>query len=197
MSAEEQAKLKNEQVRCGFVQAAKEIILRDGVDAVSVRKIAQATGYSYATIYHYFLDLNALLLAAKESMVGDVSAYLTQADPSPFRTVEDLKRVNRDYAQYYLDRPHVYHFFYAYRFENEPVPNYDLQFQDGWHFAYSTFVEDGLLRREDVVTAAKTIIYTMHGLLALYFSSNGLSTESFYQDLDTATDFIIGNRREL
>ena len=101
-----------------------------------MRKIAQATGYSYATIYHYFADSNALLLAVKERMVEDVAAHMISADASPLRTVADLKRANRDYAQYYLDRPHVYHFFYSYRFEPEPKPDYDLRFQDGWFIAY-------------------------------------------------------------
>lgn len=196
MSAEEQAKLKSERVRDGFIQAAKEIILREGVEAVSARKIAQQTGYSYATIYHYFADLNALLLAVKERMVEDVAAHLS-AESAPFRSVEDLKRVNRGYAQYYLDRPHVYHFFYSYRFSTEPEPNYDLRFQEGWYFAYDAFVQRGILRREDIPIAAKTMIYTIHGLLALYFSSNGLTREAFFQDLDQAADYMFQNGREL
>ena len=197
MSAEEQAKRKNEQVKDGFVQATKEIILREGVAAVSVRKIAQATGYSYATIYHYFADINALLLAVKERMVEDVTTHLSSKSTEPFYTVADLKRGNRNYAQYYLDRPNVYHFFYTYRFENEPAPEYDLHFQERWLFAYHLFVEQGLLRQEDVITAAKTMIYGLQGLLALYFSSNGLTRESFFQDLDDMVDYLFQNRRNV
>ena len=47
MSAEEQARRKNEQVKEGFVQAAKEIILREGVAAVSARKIAHRVAMIY------------------------------------------------------------------------------------------------------------------------------------------------------
>ena len=195
MSAEEFARQKNELVRNGFIQAAKELILREGVEAVSVRKIAQATGYSYATIYHYFSDLNALLLSVKEQMVDDVSAHLMSVDFAPFQTVSDLQRVNRAYAQYYLDKPHVYHFFYSYRFENAAAPNYDLKFQDGWFLAYDEFVKNGLLRKEDIPTVAKTVIYAIHGLLALYFSSNGLTQDSLYHDLDDIADYLFNGRR--
>ena len=111
MSADEQAKRKNDLVRNGFVQAAKQIIHEEGVGAVSVRKIAKATGYSYATIYHYFADLDALLLAVKEQMVEDVAAHFSNSTASAFQSIDDLKRANRDYAQYYLDRPNVYNFF--------------------------------------------------------------------------------------
>lgn len=197
MSAEDQAKQKNELVKNGFLQAAKEIILKEGVEAVSVRKIAQATGYSYATIYHYFSDVHALLLAVKEQMVDDVAAHLTSGDAAPFRTVADLKRANRAYAQYYLDRPHVYHFFYSYRFASDPAPDYDLKFQDGWAYAYGAFVKDGLLREQDVKIAAKTVIYAIQGLLALYFSSNGLSKDAFYQDLDEIADYLFQTRRQV
>jgi AcrR family transcriptional regulator len=196
MSAEEIAKQKNEMVKNGFIQAAKELILCEGVESVSARKIAQATGYSYATIYHYFSDMNALLLEVKERMVEDVAAHLVSADASPFHTVLDLQRVNRAYAQYYLDRPHVYHFFYSYRFENTPAPNYDLKFQDGWFFAYAEFVKNGLLQKEEIPTVAKMIIYAIHGLLALYFSSNGLTKEQLYQDLDNIAEYLFQARGE-
>lgn len=197
MSAEEQARRKNEQVKEGFVQAAKEIILREGVAAVSARKIAQATGYSYATIYHYFTDLDALLLAVKERMVEDVTLHLSPADASPFRTIEDLKRVNRAYAQYYLDSPNIYHFFYSYRFAHEVNPDYDLRFQDGWYFAYSNLVEQGFLRKADVIIAAKTVIYALHGLLSLYFSSNGMTREAFFRDLDDMAEYLFHQGRNL
>lgn len=196
MSAEEFAKQKSEQVKQGFVRAAKEIVLSEGVTNVSVRKIAKETGYSYATIYHYFTDLDALLFAVKEELIRDMVASLITKEAGPYRTIGDLKRANRAYAQYYLDRPNVYQFFYAYRFENEPSPNYDDQFQDTWSLAYAAFVEQKLLRQEDVKVAAKTMIYTLHGLLALYFSSNGLTKEIFYQDLDHAADYLFHTGRQ-
>ncbi|MEN6339628.1 MAG: TetR/AcrR family transcriptional regulator [Clostridiaceae bacterium] len=197
MSAEEQAKRKNDLVKNGFIQAAKNIILAEGVTAVSVRKIALETGYSYATIYHYFADLNALLVAVKENMVEDVAAHLTSANAAQFRSVADLKQINRTYAQYYLDRPHVYDFFYSYRFKTGENTSYDLRFQQGWFAAYDAFVQNSLLRSEDVVTAAKTMIYVIQGLLALYFSSNGLTKDAFFQELDNAADYLFQNRREI
>lgn len=194
MSAEEQAKKKSDLVKKEFVDAAKNIILKDGVAAVTVRKIAEATGYSYATIYHYFKDLDSLLLAVKERMVADVGAHMMSTDTMSFRDVSDVKRVNRLYVQFYLDNPHIYDFFYSYRFTNQASPNYDLQFQDIWYLTYEPFVASGQLRKEDVVTVAKTIIYTIQGQLALYFSSNGLTRESLFQDMDNIVDYLLTGR---
>ncbi len=197
MSTEELAKQKNELVRNWFIQAAKEIILREGVEGVSVRKVAQTTGYSYATIYHYFADLNALLLSVKERMVDDVAAHFSVGGSAPFHSLDDLKRSNRAYVQYYLDRPNVYHFFYSYRFEHAPAPDYDTKFQNGWITSYQTFVESGLLRPQDVILTAKTVIYTVQGLLALYFSSNGLTQEKLFQDMDDIADYLFRERSRL
>jgi AcrR family transcriptional regulator len=194
MSAEEQAKKKSDLVKKEFIDAAKNIILKDGVAAVTVRKIAEATGYSYATIYHYFKDLDSLLLVVKERMVADVGAHMMSTDTMSFRDVSDVKRVNRMYVQFYLDNPHIYDFFYSYRFANQASPNYDLQFQDIWYLTYEPFVASGQLRKEDVVTVAKTIIYTIQGQLALYFSSNGLTRESLFQDMDNIVDYLLTGR---
>ncbi len=194
MSFEKLAKQKNDLVRNGFVHAAKEIVLQEGVEGVSVRKVAQATGYSYATIYHYFTDLNELLLAVKDQMVDDVAAHFSVGENAPYRSVDELKQSNRAYVQYYLERPNVYHFFYHYRFENVPAPDYDSKFQDGWDLAYSSFVERGLVRQQDVRIVAKTIIYGIQGLLALYFSSNGLTQQVLYQSLDDMADYLLKER---
>lgn len=194
MSAEEQAKKKSDLVKREFSDAAKAIILRDGVLAVTVRKIADATGYSYATIYHYFKDLDSLLIAVKERMVEDVMIHMTSAEMPSFRDVADIQRMNRMYAQFYLDNPNIYEFFYTYRFSHETNPNYDLRFQDGWALAYESFVKNGVLRKEDVATVAKTVIYTIHGLLALYFSSNGLTKEALFQDMDDIVEVLFQRR---
>ena len=194
MSAEEQAKKKSDLVKREFIDAAEAIILRDGVLSVTVRKIANATGYSYATIYHYFKDLDSLLIAVKERMVEDVMIHMTSAETPSFRDVADIQRMNRMYAQFYLDNPHIYEFFYTYRFSHETNPNYDLRFQDGWALAYESFVKNGVLRKKDVATVAKTIIYTIHGLLALYFSSNGLTKEALFQDMDDIVEVLFQRR---
>jgi AcrR family transcriptional regulator len=194
MSAEEQAKKKSDLVKREFIDAANAIILRDGVLAVTVRKVAQAAGYSYATIYHYFKDLDSLLIAVKERMVEDVMIHMTSAETPSFRDVADIQRMNRMYAQFYLGNPNIYEFFYTYRFSHETNPNYDMRFQDGWALAYETFVKNGVLRKEDVATVAKTVIYTIHGLLALYFSSNGLTKEALFQDMDDIVEVLFQRR---
>lgn len=54
-------KLKNKRL---FIDAAMKIIEEEGVDAVSIRKVASITGYNSATLYSYFQNLDHLILLA-------------------------------------------------------------------------------------------------------------------------------------
>lgn len=47
-----------------FIEATQQIIELEGIDAVSIRKVAKLTGYNGATIYNYFKDVNELILLA-------------------------------------------------------------------------------------------------------------------------------------
>ena len=47
-STDEKKELKRQRIRTYFLEAAKEIIINEGYESVSVRKVADIAGYSYA-----------------------------------------------------------------------------------------------------------------------------------------------------
>jgi len=192
----EKHSVREGRVRAYFIEAAKQIILREGVEGVSVRKVADIAGYSYATIYNYFSDLNALLLATKHAMIVDMVAYMGGAEGGKAAGIEDIKRLNRRYAGYYLEHPHVFRFFYSYRLTDAQPAHAEQHFDyaASWQDTYQCFVADGTIRAEDVGIVARTIIYALHGLLALYFSDNGLSEEALLNDLDQLTEYLLKRR---
>lgn len=56
-----------------FIDAAKEIAERDGIDRLTIRNIADLAGYNSATIYNYFENLDSLVAFA---MIDSVTDYL-------------------------------------------------------------------------------------------------------------------------
>lgn len=54
-------KIKNKRL---FIDAAMKIIEEEGVEGVSIRKVATLTGYNSATLYSYFQNLDHLILLA-------------------------------------------------------------------------------------------------------------------------------------
>ena len=194
----EKQTLKNQRVRAYFVQAAKKIILEEGVENVSVRKVADAAGYTFSTIYNYYGNQNELLQDVKADMIKDLVQHMAETRPSKVSDVEDIKKQNRLYVEYFIQNPNVFSFFYSYRLhpvQKEPaeVPDFSSQYLE----TYRGFAERGIIRESEIPVLAKTFIYSLHGLLALYFSDNGMTVQMLYEELDRVADFLLRERKTL
>jgi AcrR family transcriptional regulator len=187
--------MKNQRVRSYFIQAAKEIILCEGVENVSVRKIADKAGYAYTTIYNYFTDTNDLLRAVKDVMIQDVMQHLQGDSGDKIIDLEEVRRSNRTYAKYYIENPNIFYFFYSYRLSPVSTKPELPDFDKHWEMTYRSFVESGTIRKKDVPVIAKTMIYSIQGLLALYFSDNGMTEENVYRDLDSIINHLLGGNK--
>lgn len=183
---------KNQRVKSYFVQAAKDIIMKEGVENVSVRKIADQAGYTFTTIYKYFDDINELLQCVKAEMIQDLMKYMTSSVPPKNCSLAVIKKLNRIYLDYYIERPNIFTFFYSYRLHpmegnHAEMMDYGLYYQE----TYRGFVRSGVINEVDIPVIAKTIIFTLHGLLALYFSDNGMTKKVVYEELDQTIDYLL------
>ena len=180
-----------------FLQAAKDIIANEGVENASIRKIADAAGYAYPTIYNYFKDLNELLWETKRLMVLDLVEAMRPKVCPPLQSAEALKEAFRTYIRYYLENPRIFRFFYLYTLQKPRGAQEDTpaepDFGAMWNEAFKYFVTNGRLREENIDAVARTLIYATHGMLMLSFSNNGdLSEEAnLYRDLDKIIDYLL------
>jgi AcrR family transcriptional regulator len=187
--------IKSQRVKSYFVQAAKEIILNEGVENTSVRKVADKAGYSFSTIYNYFTDINELLQEVKAMMIQDVINHLQEKMPNKIYDLDDIKTLHRLYIEYYIKQPNVFSFFYSYRLSTVKTKPTDMpNFEKNWRDTYCGLVMRGVIKETEVEVVAKTIIYTIHGALALYFSDNGLTTENIYKDVELIIDYLLAGR---
>lgn len=187
--------LKNQRVKSYFVQAAKKIILDEGVENVSVRKVADSAGYTFSTIYNYYGTLNELLQDVKADMIHDLILHMQNILPQKVFDLDDIKKQNRLYVEYFIQNPNIFSFFYSYRLHpiekgRAEVPDFSMQYLE----TYRGFVESGVIMESEVSSLAKTFIYSLQGLLALYFSDNGMSVEMLYEELDQVADFLLRKR---
>lgn len=58
------SELKKKRILVFFIEAAQEIMLKEGIEAITLRKVADLAGYNGATLYNYFKDLDQLILFA-------------------------------------------------------------------------------------------------------------------------------------
>ena len=196
-TTEDKKTLKKQRIRTYFLEAAREIILNDGVESVTVRKVADMAGYSYATIYNYFSDLNQLLWEVKKLMINDIVEALYKKMAGMTKDVDGIKKCFKMYVEYFIVNPNVFRFFYFHHLskpagetgENEEEPDFDAM----WEETFKEFVISGKIRAEDIEVLARTMIYAIHGLITLYFSEDvDYKGEDVYSELDKVIEYILG-----
>jgi AcrR family transcriptional regulator len=98
---------EREQLRTLIIDAARELFVSRGVDAVTMREIAKRIGYSATSIYLHFADKEALLRAICDTdflaLATSLKNILQIANP-----VERLYALGRGYAEFALSHPNHY-----------------------------------------------------------------------------------------
>jgi AcrR family transcriptional regulator len=72
----------SEELRKQILEITQRIILSEGIDAVSIRRVANELDYTAPIIYHYFRDKTQLLSCAIQEGYMRMLEALPQPDPS-------------------------------------------------------------------------------------------------------------------
>jgi AcrR family transcriptional regulator len=148
-------------VREAALDAVAELLAAHGLRAVTMSEIAERTGIGRATLYKYFPDVEAMLVAWHERQVGRhldlLEEVRDQADPA-----KRLEEVLAAYAQLATERP-----------AGEPAAH----LHSGDHVAhaqtylrdlFAALIEDGMgagdIRAD--VSAQELAVYCLHSLAA-------------------------------
>jgi AcrR family transcriptional regulator len=188
--------IKRQRVKMYFLEATKELIINEGVESVSVRKVADIAGYSYATIYNYFEDINELLWKVRSLIMNDIASYMQKKINEPLNDLEGIKKLFKIYISYYFENPNVFKFFYFHqlskRDDSAVITEAEPNFEEIWKETLKGFVEDSTLQEKDIQVVSKIFIYAMHGMIAISLSDNdGLTEENVYRDLENIVDYIL------
>jgi AcrR family transcriptional regulator len=166
---------ERQQLRALIIDAARELFVSRGVDAVTMREIAKRIGYSATSIYLHFADKEALLRALCDSdflaLATSLKNIMQIVDP-----IERMQALGRGYAAFALTHPNHYRMmFMAERTPCDPAES-SLQQNNAEQDAYfqlKTVVNDvfksGYFREDlkDMDLIAQTIWAGMHGVCAL------------------------------
>jgi len=184
--------IKKEYVKSKFVEAVKTIIFQEGVSAVTARRIAEITGYSYASLYHYFTDLNELLLETKLSMIRDMSPPSQERTQETEDPLQRMKESMRKPVDFFISNPNIFRFYYMFELDsrNEEAMR-SLELEKAYYDDFMPFVESGRIREADIPTLSRTILYSVFGIITLYLSNNGLTKEDIYRDMDQMIDILL------
>lgn len=163
---------------------AREIVVAEGADAVSIRRIATAAGLTPMAIYRHFANREALLQRVADDCFAEIGARWAKRQRAP-----DLDgRVSElldDHLDFALGQPRLYDFVFlegragARRwpddFRSGGSPSLNLVAD-----AVRTGIDRGDLRDEDEWELALLFAAMLHGLVRLYQGGRiALSTEDF------------------
>lgn len=187
---------KSERVRIYFAETAKKMILQDGVESVSVRKVAAAAGYSFASLYNHFKSLDELLWYTRNIMILDILKYIQSENVDKVRNIPGVKKVFRSFVGYFVENPHVYRFFYFHHLNKEDKPNQTVvnepNFEEQYAETFEFILKSGKYTHKETNLIIKTLIFSLYGLLTLHFSDyEELTIEAAYEELDFMIEYLL------
>ncbi len=107
MPPKPKTEFERQQLRTLIMDAARELFVSRGVEAVTMREIAKRIGYSATSIYLHFADKEALIRAICDTdflaLADALKNNLVITDP-----VERMLAFGRGYAQFALNYPNHY-----------------------------------------------------------------------------------------
>ena len=104
--------IQEQRIKGYFIQAAKELLKGEGLKRVSVRIVADRAGYSYATLYNYFKDLNDLIFECVKEFEAECAEHVaakTKKSPAGKQRIKDIVMA---YAGYFTEYPGVLELFF-------------------------------------------------------------------------------------
>src|SRR5262245_40162651 len=103
---------KKEELRALILEGAKKLFAKKGIEATTIRNIAEAVDYSVGTVYVYFKDKNAILHALHtqgfRQLLGDFKVLYNVADP-----LARLRAMGKVYISFALQNTDMYDLMFS------------------------------------------------------------------------------------
>jgi AcrR family transcriptional regulator len=174
MGTVERRAREREAVRGRILEAAREVFVREGFEAVTMRKIADRIEYTPAALYRHFPDKEALLAALVQADFSTFAAQFREvagvADP-----VERIRQAGRAYIEFAVAFPSHYRLLFmtprpAVRPREEGAEDPGREAYLFLRRAVEEAVASGRLRPglEDVGLVTHTLWAAVHGVASLH-----------------------------
>lgn len=96
-----------------FIDATVEIIEEEGIDNVTIRKVADKAGYNSATIYNYFEDLSHLIFFASMRFLKEYMDALPKYIAKAKTPLEKYFFIWECFCEYSFTSPQIYYTIFS------------------------------------------------------------------------------------
>lgn len=111
-----------EQQREMALAAAELLVIREGMTGFSMRKVAQATGYTVGNLYLLFANQDDLLAAINERTADAIHAFLQDACEPHTDPRERLRAMSGAYIEFAQRHPHRFRLMFEHQLPAGMLP---------------------------------------------------------------------------
>lgn len=157
-----------------ILDAAEAIHQREGLAALSLRRVADAVGVTPMALYRHYADKDALLDALVARGFSILEGYFAAAAAKRSPRARIGAGVTQ-YREFALDHPRLFELMYFVRRRGVPTAPDSLRVTPSPSFArliesVNECMERGEIRRGDAGETILLVWATAHGLIALHFT---------------------------
>lgn len=105
MGIKERRQEEKEAIRRKIIEAASEIVVKEGYENLSIRKIAAKIEYSPGTIYQYFMDKGAIVALIVEEEYGKIIKRISKIPINMENPEQSLVEGLKVYIELMLESP--------------------------------------------------------------------------------------------
>ena len=178
---------RSETTRRAILDAAQALLLEDGLERLSIRRVSARCGFKAPTIYHHFRDKNGLVDALIEERFREMLERMRSV-PAGGPPAAYLREIARAFIAFELEHPAHFELLAAPRLERDEVPPSAEAGRALVYRALEKVAEDGSMGAIDVETAFQAIWVVLHGIVSLRISRPGYAWSPAL--VDAALDMV-------
>lgn len=176
-------------LRQTLLTAATEMIAENGVESLSLRKLADKVGVSRTAAYHYFQDKNDLLCAIAANGFGCWQASLNELKSNLLPERDKFEQYILGYIAFATNNPEEYELMFGRTIWKQA--NCTVELQQISHAIFQHQVDMiahwqtlGVINGDNPLRIAQVIWGTLHGIAKLFI-------DGVYNDVARAEEIVI------
>ena len=183
------SKYHHGNLRQSLLLAAKELIAEHGIEALSLRKLADKVGVSRTAAYHYFIDKNDLLCALAANGFRRWQTSLDKLSSNQLPDRDKFEQYVLAYITFATNNPEEYELMFGRCIWKQSQCTVELQEISHTTFQHQVELIDrwqsiGLINGDSALRTSQVIWGTLHGIAKLFI-------DGVYNDVTRVEEIVI------
>ena len=161
---EQRREAQRDLARRAILDATAELLLEDGYDAFSIRRLVERCGYAAPSIYHYFGDKDGLLDALIDERFSKLMAQLKRV-PRSADPVAYIRGLAIAFVRFGMKNPEHFRLLFTPRAGDQKPPPSSEEARKLIEETFGALWDGGRLRTGDPQTAGQALSVMCQGLV--------------------------------